>query len=104
MTKRHLLTLREFTSVSDFAVKHQLLLEDVEKTRELYVDDKYVVLLYNQLEPDNGGGESLMGIVDIRSTTSFDLVLSLPVGKDLNYSFQYSEGLFLTACPEGILR
>ena len=106
VTERRLLTLREFTSISEVVVKHQLLLEDVDKTRELNVDDKYVVLLYNRLEPAVEGGETrvLMGIADIRSTTSFDLIHSLPIGKDLNYSFHYLNGLFLNACPERILR
>ena len=105
MVKRQL-TLREFKSVSEVTVKHRLLLEDVDETRELYVDDRYVVLLYNRLEPADEGGDAriLMGMVDIRSTSTFELVHSLPVGKDLNYSFHYLNGLFLTSCPAGLLK
>ena len=82
------------------------MLEDVERTRELYVDDMYVVLFYSRLEPADEGGDFhiLMGMVDIRSTSTFELVHSQPVGKEYDYSFHYLNGLFVTASSTDLLR
>lgn len=91
ITDRFLLTLREFTAgVKQVTIRHQVLLDDnVERVRNLYVDDLYVLYRF-RIKQVTGS------VVQVRSTETFLLLHTIPIGGRVKDDFHYLDGLFLS--------
>ena len=72
-------------------VRFQVLLDSaVDRVRNLYVDDSYVLYRYRVKLPLTGS------VIHVRSTVTFQLLQSIPIGGGLKDDFHYLDGLFIS--------